>query len=95
MKILCIDGREEFISIKLRNFCKKKGIVFKYAVSDIYKKNGIAEKGQQIIIIIKDFLLLDSGLLLDFWAKAIDTANYLQNKLLTKNQRGKLILKEV
>lgn len=43
---------------------------------------------------MKDSLLLDSSLLLDFWAKAMDTANYLQNRLPTKNSRKELILEE-
>lgn len=33
---------------------------------------------------MKDSLLIDSGLSTQFWAKAIDTANYLQNQLPTK-----------
>lgn len=44
---------------------------------------------------MKDSLLLDSGLPLDFWAEAIDIASYLQNKLPTKSLRGELISEEV
>ena len=32
---------------------------------------------------MKDLLLIDSGLLNQFWAEAMDTANYLQNRLPT------------
>lgn len=34
---------------------------------------------------MKDLLLIDSKLSTQFWAKAIDTANYLQNRLSTKH----------
>lgn len=40
---------------------------------------------------IKNSLLIDNSFFLEFWAKAMDTTNYLQNWLPTKNQRGKLI----
>lgn len=43
---------------------------------------------------MKDSLLLDSGLPLDFWAEAMDTANYLRNRLPAKSQRGELIPEE-
>ena len=33
---------------------------------------------------MKDSLLINSGLLIQFWAEAIDTANYLQNRLPTR-----------
>lgn len=33
---------------------------------------------------MKDFLLIDSGLPIQFWAEAMDTINYLQNKLLIR-----------
>ena len=60
----------------------------------MHEKNGLAERGWQTIVTMKDSLLLDSRFLLDFWAKAMDTANYLQNRLSIKSQRGKLIPKE-
>ena len=43
---------------------------------------------------IKDSLLDDSGLLLEFWVEANHIANYLQNYLSTKSQKKELILKE-
>lgn len=94
MKALHADGGGEFISIKLRTFCEKKGISIKYAAPYMHEENGLAEREWRIIVTIKDFLLLDSGLPLDFWAEAMDTANYLQNRLPTKSQRGELIPEE-
>ena len=38
MKALCADGGREFISIKLRIFCEKRGIILKYAVPYMHKK---------------------------------------------------------
>lgn len=94
MKTLCADRRGKFMFIKLRDFCNKKGLILKYVTSYIHKENDIAEKGRQIIVTMKDLLLLDSKLPLDFWTKAMDTANYLQNRLPTKSQQRQLIPKE-
>lgn len=43
---------------------------------------------------MKDLLLVDNGLPIEFWIEAIDTANYLWNRLPTKSQRGEPILEE-
>ena len=42
---------------------------------------------------MKDLLLVDSGIPLEFWAEVIDTTNYLRKKLPTKSQRRDLIPK--
>lgn len=86
MKTLCANGGGEFISIKLRGFCNKKDIILKYTIPYMYKENGIVEKGWQIIITMKDLLLLDSELLRDFWIEVTVTVNYLcRNKLPTNS----------
>lgn len=60
----------------------------------MYEKNGLAKQNWQSIVIMKDFLLINSNFLPEFWAEAIDTANYLQNQLSTKSQRGEIIPKD-
>ncbi len=94
LKTLRADGGCEFISIKLRVFCEKRRIALKYAASYMHEENGLAERGWRIIVTMKDSHLLDSGLPLDFWAEAMDTANYLRNRLPTKSQMGELIPNE-
>lgn len=43
---------------------------------------------------MKDSLLIDSNLPLEFWAEAIDTVNYLHNRLSTKTQKDEMIPEE-
>lgn len=43
---------------------------------------------------MKDSLMIDSGLPQEFWAEAMDTANYLRNRLHTKTQKGEIIPEE-
>lgn len=77
MKTFYANKKGEFIFIKLKNFYNKKEIIIKYIVLYIYKKNSIAKHGQKIIMIIKNTFLINNKLLLEFWAKAINNANYL------------------
>lgn len=67
---------------------KKRNLYKIYHTLDLLKK-------LCLIVIINDFLLLNSRLLLDFWAKTIDTMNYLQNKLLIKNLKKEFIQKKL
>ena len=43
MKALCTNGRGEFISTKLKNFCDKKGIAIKYITLYMHQKNKVAK----------------------------------------------------
>lgn len=94
MKTFCIDGKGEFIFAKLKNICNKKDISIKYAAPYMHKENGLAEQGWKTVVIMKDSLLIDNGLPLEFWAEAMDTANYLQNPLSIKSQRREMIPEE-
>lgn len=94
MKSLCANKREEFILVKFRDFYKRKGISIKYAALYMHKENGLVERRWRTIVTIKDSLLIDNELLPKFWAEAIDTANYLRNRLPTKTQIGDIILEK-
>lgn len=95
MKILRADGGGEFISVKLRLFCRKRGIAIRYAAPYVHEENGLAERGWRTIVTMKDSMLIDSGLPNRFWAEAIETANYLRNRLPTKTKsHGEIIPEE-
>ena len=95
MKILRADGGGEFISHKLRTFCEKRGILIKYAAPYVHEENGLAERGWRTIVTMKDSMLIDSGLPNGFWAEAMETANYLRNRLPTRSRtHGEMIPEE-
>lgn len=95
LQIFWADGGREFISAKLKNFCEKRGIAIKYAAPYMHKENGLAEREWQTIVTVKDSMLIDSGFSNGFWVEAMETANYLQNKLPTRSQNhGKMIPEE-
>lgn len=95
MKILKADGREEFILHKFWTFYEKSSISIKYATPYIHKKNRLTKQEWCTIVTMKNLMLIDTGLPNGFWAKAIGTANYLQNKLSIKSKNhGEMILKK-
>lgn len=94
MKIFRVDGGGEFILVKLQSFYKKRGIVIRYAAPYIYKENGLAKQRWRTIVTIKDLMLIDSGLPNGFWAEAMETANYLRNKLSTRIKSHKEVIPE-
>ena len=60
----------------------------------MHEENGLAKRGWQIIMCMKNSMLIDSRLLNAFLAKAMETVNYLQNRLPTQSTHDKMILKE-
>lgn len=95
MKALRVDGGGEFISTKLMEICENQGIAIKYAAPYLHEENGLAERGWRTLVTMKDSLLVDSGLPNKFWAEAMETSNYLRNRVLTKSKNhGELILEE-
>lgn len=44
LRYLQSDGRGEFISASLKNFCNEKSIIIGYVASYMHEKNGIAER---------------------------------------------------
>lgn len=86
MKAFQADRERKFISLKLKNFCKKWKMNIQYATSYISKENGFAKQRWKTIVTIKDKLFLDHKFSIDFWAKTIEIANYFQNRLSKKNK---------
>lgn len=47
----------------------------------MHEENRLVKQERQTIVTIKDSILIDNGLLNKFRVKAIETTNYLQNRL--------------
>ena len=95
MKALRAVGGGEFISATLKEFCSQRGIAIKYAPPYLHEEKGLAERGWKTLATMKDSLLIDSGFPDSFWAEAMETSNYLQNRLSTRSRNhGELILEE-
>lgn len=71
--------------VKLWIFCEKPGITIRYTAPYVHDKNGLPQRGWRTIDTMKDSMLIDSGLPNGFWTEAMETANYLQNRLPDQN----------
>lgn len=78
-KLDCLwkDGGGEFISAVFQTFCQEWEIKIGYIAFSIHEKNSIMEQCWRTLAQMKDFLLIYNKLSKQFWAEAMDTANYL------------------
>ncbi|GKB93110.1 putative ribonuclease H-like domain-containing protein [Tanacetum coccineum] len=71
----------------MNEFCAKKGIKREYSIARTPQQNGVAERKNRNLIEAARTMLADSLLPIQFWAKAINTACYVLNRVLvTKPQ---------
>nr|GEX39808.1 putative ribonuclease H-like domain-containing protein [Tanacetum cinerariifolium] len=74
-----ITGLENQLSLKVK-FCGIKGIKREFSVPMTPQQNGIAERKNRTLIEAARTMLADSLLLIPFWAEAVNTACYVQNR---------------
>lgn len=72
------------MSIALEDYCKIEGIFIGPSAPYTPEHNSNAERAWRTIRTMKDSMLIDSGLSNRFWAEAMDTANYIRNRLPTR-----------
>nr|GEV01266.1 hypothetical protein [Tanacetum cinerariifolium] len=80
VKIIRNDNRTEFKNHDLNQFCGMKGIKRKFGVARTPQQNGVAERKNKTLIEAARTMLADSLLPIPFWAKAVNTACYVQNR---------------
>ena len=74
------DNEKEYISKKLKEEFKSKGIQFEYTIRCTPEQNGVVEKINRNIMETTRYLLLESGLPKIFWFEAIACTVYIINK---------------
>ncbi|GKA88270.1 putative ribonuclease H-like domain-containing protein [Tanacetum coccineum] len=82
VKIIRSDNRTEFKNKVMDDFCREKGIKREYSVARTPQQNGVAERRNRILIKAARTMLADSKLPTTFWAEAVSTACYVQNRVL-------------
>ncbi|GKD78682.1 ribonuclease H-like domain-containing protein [Tanacetum coccineum] len=63
-------------------FCRGKGIKREYNVARTPQQNGVPERKNRTLIKAARIMLADSKLPITFWAEAVSTACYVQNRVL-------------
>nr|GEV39557.1 putative ribonuclease H-like domain-containing protein [Tanacetum cinerariifolium] len=89
VEVIRSDNRTEFKNNDLNQFCRMKGIKREFSVPRTLQQNGIAERKNMTLIEAAKTMLADSLLPISFWAEAINTACYVQNRVLVTKPHNK------
>ena len=80
IKILRSDNGGEYTSKEFEDYLKKNGIRHEHTVPKTPEQNGVAERMNWTLVETVQSMLSDSKLPKKFWAKALSTASYVQNR---------------
>nr|GEY01884.1 retrovirus-related Pol polyprotein from transposon TNT 1-94 [Tanacetum cinerariifolium] len=91
VKIIRCDNGGEFGNKEMNDFCSRKGIKREFSNARTSQRNGVAERRNRTLIEAARTMLADAKLPVTFWAEAVNTHCYVQNRVLrTKRVEEKL-----
>nr|GEY35688.1 hypothetical protein [Tanacetum cinerariifolium] len=82
VKIIRCDNETELKNRNMNEFCEEKSIKREYSVARTPQQNKVAEIRNRTLIEATRTMLADSKLPTTFWAEAVNTACYVQNRVL-------------
>ena len=80
IKILRTDHGTEYESNEFHDFCKEASIKRETTTPYTPEQNGVAERKNRMIVAVVRAMLHNQRLLKSLWAKAVNTAVYVQNR---------------
>nr|GEU70163.1 hypothetical protein [Tanacetum cinerariifolium] len=83
------DNGGEFTNKELNDFCSQKGIKREFSNARTPQKNGVAKRRNRSLIKAARTMLADAKLPVTFWAEAVNTACYVQNRVLVNKAHNK------
>ncbi|GKC63165.1 ribonuclease H-like domain-containing protein [Tanacetum coccineum] len=89
VKIIRCDNRTEFKNNDMNHFYGMKGIKREFSVARTPQQNRVAERNNRKLIEAARTMLADSLLPTTFWAEAVNTACYVQNRVLVTKPHNK------
>ncbi|GKC08111.1 uncharacterized mitochondrial protein-like protein, partial [Tanacetum coccineum] len=89
VKVIRCDNGTEFKNREMNQFCEIKGILRQYGVARTPQQNGVAERRNKTLIEAARTMLADFKLPTTFWAKAVNTACYVQMRVLVVKPHNK------
>ncbi|GJW15361.1 putative ribonuclease H-like domain-containing protein [Tanacetum coccineum] len=89
VKIIRSENETEFKNKVMDDFCREKCIKREYSITRTPQQNGVAEKRNRTLIEAARTMLADSKLPTTFWAEAVSTACYVQNRVLVVKPHNK------
>nr|GEU31529.1 putative ribonuclease H-like domain-containing protein [Tanacetum cinerariifolium] len=91
VKIIRCDNGGEFKNKEMNDFCSQKGIKREFRNARTPQQNGVAERRNGTLIETARTMLADAKLPVTFWAKAVNTACYVQNRVLVNKSHNKTL----
>nr|GFB34392.1 retrovirus-related Pol polyprotein from transposon TNT 1-94 [Tanacetum cinerariifolium] len=73
----------------MNDFCSRKGIKREFSNARTPQQNGVAERRNKTLIEAAKTMLADAKLPVTFWAEAVNTACYVQNRVLVNKSQNK------
>ncbi|GJR77384.1 putative ribonuclease H-like domain-containing protein [Tanacetum coccineum] len=89
VKVIRCDNGTEFKNREMNQFCEMKGILRQFSVARTPQQNGVVERRNKTLIEAARTMLADSKLPTTFWAEAVNTACYVQNRVLVVKPHNK------
>ncbi|GJX46445.1 putative ribonuclease H-like domain-containing protein [Tanacetum coccineum] len=89
VKVIRCDNGTEFKNKEMTQFYEMKGILRQYSVARTPQQNGVAERRNRTLIKAVRTMLADFKLPTTFWAEAVNTACYVQNRVLVVKPHNK------
>nr|GEX89891.1 retrovirus-related Pol polyprotein from transposon TNT 1-94 [Tanacetum cinerariifolium] len=90
IKVIRCDNGTEFKNREMNQFCKMKSIIRQYSVARTPQQNGVSERRNKTLIEAAGTMLADSTLRTTFWSEAVNTACYVQNRVLVVKPHNKI-----
>ncbi|GJQ99881.1 putative ribonuclease H-like domain-containing protein [Tanacetum coccineum] len=89
VKVIRCDNGTEFKNKEMNQFCEKKDILRQFSVARTSQQNRVVERRNKTLIKAARTMLADSKLPTTFWAEAVNTACYVQNRVLVVKPHNK------
>ncbi|GJX02365.1 putative ribonuclease H-like domain-containing protein [Tanacetum coccineum] len=89
VKVIRYDNGTEFKNRVMNQFCEMKGIKREFSVARTPEQNRVAERKNRTVIEVARTMLADIKLPTTFWAEAVNTACYVQNRVLVIKPHNK------
>nr|GEX08259.1 putative ribonuclease H-like domain-containing protein [Tanacetum cinerariifolium] len=89
VKVIRSDNETEFKNSDLNQFCELKEIKREFSVPRTPQQNGISERKNKTLIEAARTMLVDLLLPIPFWDEAVNTACYVQNRVLVTKPHNK------
>nr|GEX85195.1 hypothetical protein [Tanacetum cinerariifolium] len=89
MKIIRCDNRGEFKNKEMNEFCTRKGIKREFSNARTPQQNRVTERRNRTLIEAGKTMIADAKLPVTFWAEAVNTACYVQNRVLVNKSHNK------